>query len=364
MRSLLLVGWLLCAASASATPDTEWAAIVAMDAGPSKKPATRDEARILAGTHLAKQKKLIEVFLAKYPADARVFDARLRLAAILAATGKMDNVRQQTEEATRILAALENSSDAPAEKRADAGFRRVSLFLQGTIGRESEMRDAIVEAARNFVEKYPGDKRGPRLLVEAATVCDNDPALKRKLLSDARSLTKEEALNHRIADDLVRLNHLDKPLELKFSTFQGTGFDAGEQKGKVVVIVFWSAESPHSLMWLQSFRSAIAKLPNADLRIATVSLDTDKKALSQRLKEFQIEDWPTNFDGRGWDNAIARPLGINALPTVFILDKSGVLRVLNARDNYGFWISKLLKEQPGQDHAEPQRQRRGAATRE
>ena len=143
---------------------------------------------------------------------------------------------------------------------------------------------------------------------------------------------------------LFRLNHLDKPLELKFPTIQGAGFDIREQKGNVVVVIFWSAESPHSLMWMQSFRSTLEKLPKANVRVATVSLDTDKKPLSQRLKEFQIEGWPTNFDGRGWDNAVARPLGVNALPTVFILDKSGVLRALNACDNYGFWITKLLKE--------------------
>ena len=344
MKKFLLAAVLFCSPGLHATPDSDWTAIVAMDAGPSRKPVTREEAQVLARTHLAKQKKQIESFLAQYPSDPRAFDARLRLAAILAATGKMDNVRQQTDEAMRILVALEKSPDAPAEKRADAGFRRVSLFLQGLIGRETEMRDSIVDAAQKFVEKYPGDKRGPRLLVEAATVCDNAPALKRKLLNEARSLSGEEELNRRIADDLVRLNHFDKPLELKFSTIQGANFDTREQRGKVVVIVFWSAESPHSLIWMQGFRKAIEKLPKANLQIATVSLDTGSKALSQRLKEFQIEGWPTNFDGKGWDNAIARPLGINALPTVFILDKTGVLRALNARDNYAMWIAKLLAE--------------------
>lgn len=344
MKTLILVTLLLFTATAFATPDSEWAAIVAMDAGPSKKPATREEAQILARTHLSKQKKLIETFLAQYPTDPRAFDARLRLAAILAATGKMDNIQQQTDEAMRILGDLEKLPGAPAEKRADAGFRRASLFLQGMIGRETQMRDAIVATARNFVSKYPGDKRGPRLLVEAATVCDNDPGLKRKLLNEAKALSSEEALNYRIADDLVRLNMLGKPFPLKFSTVQGGTFDTSSQKGKVVIIVFWSAESPHSLIWLQTFRAAISKLPQTDLRIATISLDSSSKALTQRLKEFQIESWPTNFDGKGWENAIARPLGINALPTVFILDKSGVLRALNARDSYGTWITELLKE--------------------
>jgi hypothetical protein len=54
--------------------------------------------------------------------------------------------------------------------------------------------------------------------------------------------------------------------------------------------------------------------------------------------------WPINFDGKGWENAVARPLGINALPTVWILDKRGILRTLNARDSYDYWIQRLERE--------------------
>jgi hypothetical protein len=86
------------------------------------------------------------------------------------------------------------------------------------------------------------------------------------------------------------------------------------------------------------------QLPKASLLIATVSLDSNKKALLQRMKEFQIETWPTNFDDLGWDNGIARPLGINALPTVFVIDKKGVLRSINARDNHDLWVRRLLRE--------------------
>lgn len=344
MKILLLAALLLTPLCARAGVEEDWAAIVALDNGPGKKPASREEAQLLARTHFAKHQALIEKFLANYPGDPRAFDARLRLAAILAARGKMDNVQKEVDEAMRILAALENTPGAPAEKCADAGFRRVSLFMQSMIGRESEMRASITDSARNFVAKYPADRRGPRLLTEAATICDNDPTLKRKLLNEAKALSKEEALNHRIADDLVRLNLLDKPLHLKFPTVQGGTFDTTAQKGNVVVLIFWSAESPHSLMWMQSFRRTVDQLPKSNLRIATVSLDTNKSALSQRMKEFQMESWPTNYDGRGWDNSIARPLGINALPTVFILDKEGILRAINARDNHDLWIRKILRE--------------------
>lgn len=344
IKILLLAVLFLSPICVRADADTEWAAIVALDKGPEKKPANREEAQLLARAHFAKHQALIEKFLSNYPGDRRAFDARLRLAAILAAKGKMDNVQKDVDEAMRILASLEKTPGVPAEKHADAGFRRVSLFMQSMIGREAEMRGSIVDSAKNFVAKYPADRRGARLLAEVATICDYDPALKRELLEEAKALSKEEALSRRIADDLSRLNLLDKPLHLQFSTVQGGTFDAAAQKGNVVVIVFWSAESPHSLMWMQSFRRTVDQLPKANLRIATVSLDTNKSALAQRMKEFQMEAWPTNFDGRGWDNAIARPLGINALPTVFILDKKGILRAINARDNHDLWIRRLLRE--------------------
>ena len=297
-----------------------------------------------ARAHLAAQKNLIDDFLTKFPGDPRAFEGRLRLASILAAQGNMDNTSRPVSEALSILGRLENDPDAPGTRRADAGFRRISLYLQTLRGHEVERRGEIEEAARGFVKRYPGDRRGPRLLVEVATICDGDPPLKRQLLEQARGLSKEEALNHRIADDLGRLGLLDKPLNLKFPTIQGGTFDTSALTGDVVIVLFWSAESPQCLLWLKNFRKNVSLLPKANLRIATISLDSKRDAVSKMMAEFGMEAWPTNYEGTGWENSIARPLGINALPTVFILDKSGVLRALNAQDNYSLWVEKLLRQ--------------------
>ena len=336
---------LLVATSAlTASSDSEWNAIVEMDRGPKKKPTTRDDAQIIARAHLSKQKNLIEEFLIKYPTDAHTFDAKLRQASILAAQGNMDATNRPVTEALAIFTKLENDPDAPAAKRADAGFRRISLYLQTLRGKEIEMRGNILDEARTFVGRYPGDVRGPRLLVEVATICDGDPPLKRQLLEQARGLSKEEALNLRIADDLGRLGLLNKPLSLKFATIQGGTFDTAAHRGDVVIVLFWSAESPHCLFWLKNFRRNVALLPKANLQIATISLDSKRDAVVKRMTEFDMDPWPTSYEGKGWESAIARPLGINSLPTVFILDKSGILRALNAQDNYTLWVQKLLAQ--------------------
>jgi hypothetical protein len=323
--------------------DEDWNYILALDAGPKKKPATREEAALAARNHLHIQRKAIERFLLKHSGDARVFDAKLRLARVVAAEGKMSNDQARIDQALELFADLEKSTGVPREKLADAGFSRASLVMQSQQGGPERTRESIIRSAQNFTAKYPGDRRGPRLLVEAATVCDDVPNRKRELLEEALRLTDEEPLKRRITDDLRRVELLGKTLDLKMSSSAGSQIDLAELRGNVVVLIFWSSDSPHSLLWLRDFRSSWDTLPKDRLRVVTVSLDEGRAAFDSRFRELRA-DWPTHFDGLGWRGAIPRSLGINALPTVWMIDKRGVLRSINARANYETWIRQLLSE--------------------
>jgi hypothetical protein len=342
MKILLLL--LLAVSSLFAGAEEDWAVIVSMDAGPARKPANMEEARDLAKAHFARHSALIEKFLKENPNDPRAFDARLRLAAIQAAVGKMEERQSLLDESMRSLQALERDKSATLSQRAEAGFRRVSLLMQSLKGQESDRRRDLVAAARNYSIRYPGDRRAPRLLVEVATISDNDPPLKRQLLDEALQASKEDALNRRIEDDLRRLSLLDKPLALKFPTVQGGVFDIAKQRGQIVVLVFWSAEAAPSLLWMEDFRRALVNLPADRIEVATVNLDKNPTQVPSLLKEVSLPDWPTACDGKGWASPLVRELGINALPTVFVFDQKGVLRAVNARNSYEPWIRKLIAQ--------------------
>ena len=197
---LLLI--LLIPQRLSAGAQEEWRYILSLDAGPKKKPATRDEAALLARNHLLLQRKAVEQFLARYPGDPQAFEAKLKLARILAAEGKIANNQSEVDEALRLLGELEKAPGVARERLADAGFARASLLMQTQNGNAERVRESIVWSARAFTAKYPGDRRGPRMLVEAGTVCDDVPKQKRDLLEEAFRLTDEEPLKRRIADDL------------------------------------------------------------------------------------------------------------------------------------------------------------------
>jgi len=255
----------------------------------------------------------------------------------------MSNDQAKIDQALELFADLEKSTGVPREKLADAGFSRASLLMQNQQGSPERTRDSIIRSAQNFTGKYPGDRRGPRLLVEAATVCDDVPNQKRELLEEALRLTDEEPLKRRITDDLRRVDLLGKALELKMSSSAGGQIDLAALRGNVVVLIFWSSDSPHSLLWLRDFRSSWEALPKDRLRVVTVSLDESRVAFDSRFRELRA-DWPTHFDGLGWRGAIPRSLGINALPAVWMIDKRGILRSINSRANYETWIRQLLSE--------------------
>lgn len=328
---------------AVANADDAWAAVESLDAGPQKSPTTREEAIQFARQHFSQHRAAIESFLIGYPDDPRRFDAQIRLAGILAAEGKMDQKPSLVREALEALIKLEKSPGIPSNKLADAAFRRISLQMQTLEGREAEQRELVVTAARNFAHRFPSDKRSSRLLVEAATICTPVPETMRALLTQAQALTTEPELLARIADDFRRLDRLGKPLDVQIPLMSGSTMDLQKLRGKVIALVFWSAESPHSVLWLQSFRNQLRKIPTSDVIVIGISLDENREDLEKMMQTMDIQ-WPTAFDGQGWNGKFVRSMGINAIPTLWLVDKRGVLRSLNARENFETTLRLLQRE--------------------
>lgn len=341
LGAIVIVGF--ACADLRAGADESWAAVEMLDSGPKEKPTTREEAIAFTRQHFAKHRAAIESFLVGYPEDPRSFDARIRLAGILAVEGKMDQKPALVRQALESLIKLEQAPGIRSDKLADAAFRRISLQMQMLEGREAEQREVVVTAARNFANRFPSDKRAPRLLVEAATICTPVPETMRALLTQAQALTTEAELLARISDDFRRLDLLGKPLDLKIPVMSGKTIDLENLRGRVIALVFWSAESPHSVLWMQGFRNQLRKIPSSDAVFIGISLDENRDALEDMMKSMDIA-WPTYFNAKGWESDLVRSLGINAIPTLWLVDKRGVLRSINARENFETSLRLLQRE--------------------
>ena len=332
--------------------DTAWAVVEELRQGPGKPAADAPEEVVKSmRAHLGAQERVLAEFITRHPDDPRRYEAELEYAGVLATLGASLTDRSRVEKSLQRLAALERSKSAPSDVRADAAFQRITTTMQ-TInlaaaerpGETARARNTILESAQNFAATYPEDRRAARLLAEAATLLDDQPVRKERTLEQARGLARDEATKQRINDDLTRLGLLGETMDLSFDTLRDGRWSLADQRGRVTVLVFWAGWSPPSVAWLAEFGRFARDLPGGSVAIATVSLDKKKGNAVETLSKLGISGWPTACSGAGWEDPLVRRLGINALPTVFIFDKQGRLRTLNARQGYESLIRQLVAE--------------------
>ena len=113
--------------------------------------------------------------------------------------------------------------------------------------------------------------------------------------------------------------------------------------GRPVFVIFFANFSPPSLSALDRLQKQITELPKGSVRIVGVCLDARREVAADLLKARNIS-WPVGWDGKSWQGTLVRDLGINALPTVWLLDSRGRLRWLNAVDDAAAKARHLLQE--------------------
>jgi hypothetical protein len=315
----------------------DWEKVTSLDA-PVALSRDQRKAKETMIARLNAQIEANESFLRQSPDDPHATESRIRLASAQGRLASLQADRAGVQKAVAKLRELERSIP-DAKLRAEAMFRRISLQWQDLGDTPDARRENARALAMNFAQAYPQDRRSARLLAEASDLSNHHPEEKKKLLDLAVSLCTEEALLQRLHDDQLQLSQLGRPVDLRFTATDGTKVDLADQRGRVTALVFWSAESAPSLVWMGYFAKYADSVPS--LRVVTVSLDRNRADLDAAMQSLHLL-WPTAFDGQGWQNAIARKFGINTLPTLWLIDRKGNLASLNARENYQLKINELL----------------------
>jgi len=339
---LLLAALLLTGSFAGAgEAEQDWRAIVALDAGPQSQARAADQVRAASLAHLRRQEKALRMFAAEHPRDPRAFEAQIRLARALQIRSDFEDAEEPGAEAKRLLDELAKSA-TPAQ-RPELDFARIARLMRLARQPTAAQREELLAAARRFRADHPADRRVAALLVEVATLFDQQPKTKLALLTDAQTLARDDELKGRIADDLKRVNLVGKIVPLHFTSTVGRLVDVENFRGKPVLLIFFADFSPPSIVALATAQRAVGELPAGRVQMIGVSLDTKPQEVAAVMKEHAIK-WPVAFDGRSWESPLARSLGINALPTVWLLDRGGRLRSLNALENLGAQLQQVLGE--------------------
>jgi len=339
---LIITTLCLFAASISAFADAanDWKALVALDAGPSRQPKDGEEAQQMALAHMDRQEKALRDFMTEHPKDTNAWETKLRLVRVLHLRANLTQ-KEAPAEAARLMTELEKT--ASPEKLSDVEFTRLTLLMRRWQGKRVPVseRDALHQAALQFQERFPADRRVAPLLVEISRLFEGKPEIKTKLLQDASAKNSDPNLKIEIADEFKRLACLDKPLSLKLRDVDGSLIKTEEWRGTPVLLIFISVRESACLTTMGDISKAISKLSEKP-RLVLLSLDEKKEDVITFIERYKIKTLVA-WEKQGWDSPAIRGVGINLIPSVWLLDGEGIVRSLDPMDNLAASIKSLKK---------------------
>lgn len=183
--------------------------------------------------------------------------------------------------------------------------------------------------------------------VEAAEGSDGDTAAwlakAERHLKDYPSEPMNQMVESKVAGIKANAELKSKPLEMKFTAVDGREVDVSKLRGKVVLIDFWATWCGPCVAELPNLLKAYEALHGQGFEIVGISLDQEKDQLEAFVKERGMA-WPQYFDGKGWGNEISTKYGIGSIPTMWLLNKEGMVVSTNARSGLEEQVKKLLAE--------------------
>lgn len=239
--------------------------------------------------------------------------------------------------------------ESPDKAAAVHGARLTARYWVDPKDEAAQLK--VLDEVQKLAKAHPTDDSIAQTLMKMAQIGPASKAVTEKaeniIVADLTgNLAKQVAA--RVQGQRKLRDAVGKPIELAGTTTDGTAFSTKEWKGKVILVDFWATWCPPCVAELPHIKKAYLNHHAKGLEVLGVSCDRSLEDLKEFAERNKDAPWPQLFDAKEnpkmeW-NPVAREWGVNVLPTMFLIDRKGVLRSIDARENYADEIPKLLEE--------------------
>ncbi len=249
-------------------------------------------------------------------------------------------------DATAKLAAMAASKDQAISLRGQ-GAQLLARWLAA--GKDATAQGKIADDLEKL-DKAHTDNIPLTSLTAMFSESATSPELKARLeslITDTMNNDAAAQMKEQIAAEQKIKSIENKPLVITGKQADGKDFTTADWKGKVVLVDFWATTCEQCVVDLPKVKKMYADYHDKGLEIVGVSNDINVKELKDYVAKNEMP-WPQLFDvtaaGQQQWNPITTGFGITTIPTMFIIDKKGTLRTVDADENMGEMIPKLLAE--------------------
>ena len=292
-------------------------------------------------------------FMKAFPTNENVGEARLVLVDALnhaMMSGDTNAERQITSFVSSVVADKNIPEDQRVELLLFAGNTPMlkglgmRFFTEEKEKLHRELDTAAIQSARAALKRFPGNVKVFNVFLAAAQ--DAEGEKKDALAWEVFNAPDAPDAVKKLAEHILKRTRpyeVGRPLEIQFTALDGREVNLAKLKGKVILVEFWSTTCGPCVGRMPEVKSVYEKYQADGFEIVGISLDDKEGALRRFIKEKELR-WPQHFDGKGWENKFALAYGIYGIPTMWLLDKRGDLRYLEAEAGLEGLVKSLIDE--------------------
>jgi thiol-disulfide isomerase/thioredoxin len=277
-------------------------------------------------------------FYMRFPDHPKAAEARKQEYTLLSMAAQKFGDTEHGARLDALMAELLKDPKIKPDDRFRLRLGQLNTLFAGLPGTMAEFRKSEQALRKDFPER----EEVYQLIMGAAFQCEGDQA--KALAQEVMDSPAPEQLKAKAKGLLGRMDALGKTVDIQYTALDGRQVDIAQLKGKVVLIDFWATWCQPCVGEVPNVKAAYEKLHPKGFEIVGISFDQSKEALEKFVAEKEMA-WPQYFDGKGWENKFGQTFGINSIPTMWLVDKKGNLRDVNARGALEEKVMKLLGEE-------------------